>query len=188
MITGIQVPVITVKSTETILHRHTVTHTQDTASNEQQLSRTATSPAAARLGQIQKFLQRNSKRPPQRRSERMHASTASEEDGTSPPLTSQPNITGRSGAGGGGVAEEVQRPTYRTASAYCLENTDGWCAGSTPSLSRDHCARWWQNLNYHSVWQEEGEGKRSVSRASSQREQLAKPLSSSTVHSAHVCL
>ncbi|TNN59005.1 hypothetical protein EYF80_030743 [Liparis tanakae] len=42
----------------------------------------------------------------------------------------------RGGGGGGGVGEEVQRPTYRTVNAYCLENTDDWCAGSTLSLSR----------------------------------------------------
>lgn len=51
-----------------------------------------------------------------------------------------------------GVGEEVQRPTYRTVNAYCLENTDDWCVGSTLSLSRYRCARWWPSLNYHSVW------------------------------------
>lgn len=80
---------------------------------------------------------------------------------------------GAGGRRGGGIGEEVQRPTYRTVNAYCLENTDDWCVGSTLSLSRHRCARWWLSLNYHSVWSEEqggrqGGGKRwekSISRA-----------------------
>lgn len=93
----------------------------------------------------------------------MHASTASEEDRTIPPLTSQRDH-GRSHRleqeEEEEEEEEVQRPTYRRASAYCLESTGGWCAGSNLRLNRDRCARWWPSLNYHSVWQEGGRGSR----------------------------
>lgn len=94
---------------------------------------------------------------------RAHANTHSEDHRTRPPndITARRNHRleqekrGR-GLREGGVwgREEVQRPTYQRGSAYCLESTGGWSAGSSQRPSPDRCGRWWRSLNYHSVWAE----------------------------------